>query len=249
MPKWRLHETAQGGFDGSSTILKVDSSIAYRLKDAFHIDGGLPVYVVRGTQTTGPDGFVTGIGNAYLRGRYNWSGEKVFYDSTLTATAPTGSRDKGLTTGRVTVEWENRIARKLPGFAISGAASIANTVSDTPFFVRPFSSLGFVTRFEGGGDFSLAKMFPAGGSVYVIRAAGDQTIVSRVTRPGSSGPSSGTSRRVFESSSRIVTTASEANDHGFSVWIGWFGLAKQGLFLQSGTTAARATISTRCRYC
>src|SRR5437773_615429 len=76
--------------------------------------------------------------------------DALSYSSTLELTAPTGDKARGFTTGRATADWTNRFSHKMDSFTPFGSAGLANTVSDTKFFVRPFTSLGMVVHFEGG---------------------------------------------------------------------------------------------------
>jgi hypothetical protein len=56
----------------------------------------------------------------------------------------------------------------------------ANTVSDTSFFVRPFSSKGVVGHYEAGTLMNIAPRFTIGASAYGVRATGEQEIISKV---------------------------------------------------------------------
>src|SRR5262249_28390263 len=102
----------------------------------------------------------------------------------------------------------------------------ANTISDTPFFIRPFSSLGFVNQLEGGADYKLLRGVSVGGSAYKITPSGRQTLISRVVQAprGASGPGRGASDRhgheqPFETTHETVGTSNVARDHGFSGWV------------------------------
>jgi hypothetical protein len=113
---------------------------------------GAPYYFVNYASQDGSRGSIlkSGIGNVYADLRLSLSRAPVNYVSTVTATAPTGDRDKGLSTGHATVDWNNSFYRVF-GERIAPYANIgvANTVSDTPIFLRPFSTNGIVGHFEG----------------------------------------------------------------------------------------------------
>jgi hypothetical protein len=104
---------------------------------------------------------------------------------------------------------------------------IANTVTDTPFFVRPFTTFGFVAHVEGGASFKVARVVSVGASVYAIEPSGQQTVVSKLI-PGKSqnaGTGTGSLRRhhgVFETQPVTVGPADITRDHGFS---GWFSVS------------------------
>ncbi|HEX4997772.1 MAG TPA: hypothetical protein VFY29_06080 [Terriglobia bacterium] len=208
---WTFSETFQGSHENSGSVLKLDSSIGYRFSERFTGGVGAPLYLTHSSSasTTTNGSFAAGLGNVYLTLGYFRDLSELQYSSTITVTAPTGDESKGFSTGRVTVDWNNRLAADLPHGSAFVSLGFANTVSDTAFFVRPFSSLGFVTHMEGGGTLRLAPAVSAGGSAYGVIASGEQTIVNKVNRSGGSSGAGG----------RRVTNASEANDHGFSGWL------------------------------
>jgi len=98
----------------------------------------------------------------------------------------------------------------------------ANAVSDTQFFVRPYTSYGFVTHTQGGARYRLVRWLNVGGSAYLIQPTGQQTVVSRVvTKRGPSavpGNARGLLKQVFETESTTTGSADIARDHGLSTW-------------------------------
>ena len=242
--------TLFGGFNGSSnsdgTVMKVDPALDYRFNRHFDAYAGLPVYFVNLSSTvaatnttTSGSGFVSGLGNAFLGFRGTVNTDKLNYNSTLEVTAPTGDKNRGFSTGRVTADWTNRFSHSFNSFTPFGSLGLANTISDTSFFIRPFTSLGLVSHFEGGAMYDVSQYVRVGGSAYVIRAAGDQTIISKVVKrqatttvlrsPGpsvSSGPGQGSVKagngkenRVFDTTTQTVVPATIANDNGVSTWL------------------------------
>ena len=227
---WNFAARFSGSSNSSGVVLKADPSLDYRFNRYFQTYAGLPVYFVNesSTSTISSAGFVNGIGNAYVGFRLRVDNPAVDFASNLVFTAPTGNKDKGFSTGRATVDWTNSFSRKFSAVTPFGSVGVANTISDTSFFVRPFSSLGLVGHFEGGATVSLSRFVDLGGSAYGVRASGQQKIFSKVLKhqatstPGSSN-SSGQGKgknRVFETSSETVGSADIANDHGFSTWLG-----------------------------
>jgi hypothetical protein len=114
-------------------------------------------------------------------------------------------------------------------------------VSDTPLFVRPYTTLGFVTHFEGGAVYRIARFLDAGAGAYAIEPAGQQTIVSELVTP-STGASVGSGKNtarggrqgVFETTAVAVGSPDLVRDHGFSVWASVH--ASKVLTLQGGYT-------------
>lgn len=251
--------TFAGSFNGSAnsdgTVMKATPMLGYMFNRHFQTYTGLPVFFVNAPSTTStatsttstptnPGGFMSGLGNVLLGGRLNIEGESLNYSSTLELTAPTGDKTHGFSTGRVTADWTNRFSRRFNSFSPYGSAGLANTISDTNFFLRPFTSLGMVGHFEGGGTYDFSKYVRVTGSAYAIRAAGNQTIISRLIRRENASASSGTSlasgtgsgtapangkasvnatdnaNKPFNTAAETVVPASAADDNGVSTWIG-----------------------------
>jgi hypothetical protein len=237
--RWTVYESFQGSTNSAGQVFKLDTSVAYHVNPHFEIGGGLPVYAVRGSSSsTTSTSTEAGIGNAYADVRLRATGVATFV-STITGTAPTGNRDKGFSTGRATVDWNNYFAVPVSRVTPYANVGIANTISDTAFFIRPFTSLGIVGHFEGGATLAVAPVFSVGASAYSIAPTGQQRIVSKIvqrkvssgssaTGTTSSSPGPGTSpvtggvsggERVFETTAEVVGDKDLANDHGFSTWL------------------------------
>jgi len=237
--------TLSGNFSGSSnsdgTVMKVVPALGYKFNSHFQTYAGLPFYMVNvqstatstttTTTTSTPGGFVNGIGNAFVGARLAVNSDTINYTSTLELTGPTGDKTQGFSTGRATADWTNRFSHSFDSFTPFGSLGFANTISDTNFFVRPFTSLGLVSHFEGGGTYDISNHVRVSGSAYAIGAVGDQTIISKVIkRQTASLVSSGTSgkggtngtnpNQVFNTATQTVVPAQVANDHGVSTWIG-----------------------------
>jgi hypothetical protein len=235
-----IRQSIQGSSSSFGQILKLNTNIGYQRGRHFGGDIGLPFYLVDYSNvdiTTTASAHQAGIGNAYADFWLAFGGP-LNYTSTVTVTAPTGDRSKGLSTGHATVDWNNGfrhvIAHRVAPYANIG---VANTVSDTPFFLRPFSSNGIVGHFEAGTTLSISRQVYVGGSGYGIVPSGEQTIVSKVVEthteivpgtgrslpPNAKGKGLGLNKpttRVFETTTEVVGTADLTSDHGFSTWVG-----------------------------
>ncbi len=225
-----LYERFLGSSNTLGNFFRLDTTLGYSFNRYLSIDGGLPVFFVRPSETaTALAGArsTNGIGNAYMEVRFTLANPLVDYSAVVTGTAPTGDKNAGLSTGRATIDWTNRFHRSFSRITPFGAIGFANTVSDTPLFIRPYNTLGFVTHFEGGGTYRVARYLDAGGSVYAIEPAGQQTVVSELltktpaapAQPGRSGGRGGR-QGVFESRPVAVGTPDLVPDHGFSFWGG-----------------------------
>ena len=223
-----LYERFLGSLNTLGNVFRLDTTVGYSFNRHFSIDGGVPVFFVRPAATTtsvGGTASANGIGNAYLELRFALPNPLVNYSSVVTGTAPTGDKNSGLSTGRATVDWTNHFDRSFSRLTPFANIGFANTVSDTPLFVRPYTTLGFVTHLEGGGAYRVARFLEAGAAVYAIEPAGQQTMVSQLTAktvaaPAQTGKSSGRSghQGVFETTHVAVGTADLVRDNGFSLW-------------------------------
>src|SRR5439155_23468009 len=224
---WTISGRFQGSSNSSGVVTKVDPTLGYSFNRHFQTYAGLPVYFIHESSTLttstapAPTGFVNGIGNAYLGLQLAADNPAVNFASNLVFTAPTGDKDKGFSTGRMTVDWNNSFSHRFSSVTPFANAGVANTVSDTSFFVRPFSSLGLVGHFDGGATAG-SRLVRVGASAYGVQASGEQRIISKVKqrdlRVTQTVSPSSSSKRVFETSSEILAPADAANDHGFSTW-------------------------------
>jgi hypothetical protein len=224
---WSLSGRFQGSSNSDGLVLKADPTLGYSFSHHFQTYFGVPFYFVNEsstiqTQTASTSGFMNGLGNAYVGFRLGVDSDVVNYSSTLEATAPTGDKAKGFSTGRATVDWTNRFSHKISSVTPFASAGLANTVSDTSFFVRPFITLGIVSHFDGGAKLSLSQFVDVGASAYAVRAAGQQTIISKIfkntTSPTTTTSGSG-KNRPFENGHEVTGSAALANDNGLSTWL------------------------------
>src|SRR5262245_45752245 len=209
---WTFSGRFQGSSNSSGLVMKADPTLGYSFSRNFQTYVGLPVYFVKdssaiSTTSTTPtsNGIMNGLGNAYLGFHIGVDRAAVNFASNLEATAPTGDKDKGFSTGRATVDWTNSFSRSFSSVTPFASIGLANTVSDTSFFARPFTSLGLVSHFDGGAKFGLSQFVDVGASAYGVRAAGQQRIISKLFRHQSttsvtaSSPQTG-KKSVFETS-------------------------------------------------
>ena len=217
---WNWYEAWYSSFNTDGAVNKLDSTVGYDFSKHVGVNAGLPFYLVHASNTTtGNSVSGGGVGDlhASLLLRATWK-EKLNYEAAFTGTAPTGSRDNGLTTGHATIDWNNHFdgtIRRITPFANLG---VANTVPDTLFFQRPFSSYGVVGHFDGGAVFHVAPKFGWGVSGYAIQPTGTQTVVSRLLKKETPVVAFSSSHgRVFQDTS-VVKGNDLTTDHGFSTW-------------------------------
>jgi hypothetical protein len=219
---WTFSGRFQGSSNSDGLVTKADPTIGYGLNPHVQTYFGIPFYFVDGSSTATQQvtsGFVSGLGNAYVGLRFKVDSDALKFSSIIEGTAPTGDKDKGFSTGRATVDWTNILSYRINRLTPFGSGGISNTVSDTAFFVRPFSSLGLVSHFDGGTTLQLAPAVHIGASVYAIQASGEQRIFSKIKRTGSSA-SLQKSNRVFETAAETIGSSSLTDDHGLATWVG-----------------------------
>lgn len=217
---WTGYTSIQGSVQADNSVLKWDSSVGYNFSKRFGMDFGVPFYFSHADgSSTIPSSSGTGIGDAYLNFRGKFLNPKLNYGASILVGVPTGNRDKGFSTGRVTVDWTNRIDRTFDKITPFGELGFANTTGDTRVYTRSYTSLGFVTHMQGGASFALTDKVSVGGSAFAILPAGDQKIYSKVVNKGKSGASTASHGRSFDQN-YITTGGSDlAKDHGLSTWM------------------------------
>ncbi len=239
-------------FDGTvnelGVILRFDPTAGYRLNRYAAVEAGVPFYFVRPSETALPSlGAASGaaLGNAHFALRLRFANPALNYEPSLTVTAPTGDEARGLSTGKVTWDLNNLLHRSFGRVTPYASLGAANTVSDTPLFVRPFTSHGLVGHVEGGALLALAGPLSFGASLYAIAPSGEQTVVSRVFRGAAQSDPPGQGRStpmgrgrdkqgVFESAPETQGPAGIARDRGGSLWI--TAGTSQGLEFHAGYT-------------
>src|SRR5919204_977927 len=89
----------QGSSNSLGQIMDLDTRVGYNFSQHFGVDGGVPIYFVRGTTSTG-DYSTNGLGNLYGDLRVTYKNPIVNYSTVLTGYAPTADTKHGLSTGR-----------------------------------------------------------------------------------------------------------------------------------------------------
>lgn len=218
---WTGYTSFQGSIQADSSVFKWDSSIGYNFNEHFGMDFGVPLYfshVDSSSTTTSSSG--AGLGDAYINLRAKWlNPKKLNYGTNILVGAPTGNRDKGFSTGRMTVDWTNRVDRTFGRVTPFGELGFANTTGDSRFYTRSFTSLGFVTHAQGGASFALTDKVSVGGSAFAILPSGDQKVYSKVVNKGKPAVGNGSHGRSFEQNYVTTGTSDIAKDHGLSTWL------------------------------
>ena len=207
-----------GTSNSDGQVYKLDPSVGYNFSGHFGMDVGIPVYFVRASSTAAGTTSTNGIGNPYVDVRVKYLNPLFNFGSVLTGYAPAGDSKKGLSTGRGTFDWTNHFDRSFSSLTPFAEVGIANTITDSLLFERPFTTFGFNTHLQGGVKYAVWKILNVGASGYDILPTGQQTVFSKV-QGGSSNPASPSHKSVFLNNQQTTGTADIAHDDGFSTWI------------------------------
>jgi len=220
-PGFLLYERFEGSSSTDGQIMDINTSTGYNFNRIFGVDVGVPVYLVRTSSTiskTNPSGVSgNGVGDVYMDGRLTFNNPLLNFGTTLTGTAPTGDTGKGHSTGHWTYDWTNHFDRDISRLTPFADVGVGNSIVDTKFFKRPYTSYGHLAHFEAGTDFSLWRSLTFSASLYDVLPWGTQQIFSRVVRKRTTA--GGTSRRPFETQSFVVGGSDLARDNGYNLGV------------------------------
>ena len=212
------HVEFGGTSDADGQVYELQSNVGYTFTKHFGMDLGVPVYFVSASGSTTGGTSDNGIGNPSVDLRWKFPNPKLNYGSVVTGSAPLADSKKGLSTGRATFDWTNRIDRPFSMVTPFFEAGLSNTTSDSRLFIRPYTTLGLNTHFQGGASVDIWKSISVGGSLYDIVPFGNQTVFSRVT--GATGSGAGASHgRNFQTNQQTTGGADIAKDDGFSTFV------------------------------
>lgn len=211
-----------GTSDADGQVYELQSNVGYTFTKHFGMDLGVPVYFISASSSasTSTSGGTSsnGIGNPSIDLRWKYPNARLNYGSVVTGSAPLADSKKGLSTGRATFDWTNRIDRSFSMVNPFFELGLSNTTSDSRLFVRPYTTLGLNSHFQGGASVDVWKSISVGGSLYDILPFGNQTVFSRVTGTSSKG-GTGSHGRTFQSSQQTTGGADIAKDDGFSSFV------------------------------
>jgi hypothetical protein len=217
---WTSFVEFAGTTNSDGQLFLIQPSVGYIFTSHFGMDVGLPLYFVHASSTNTGGISGSGVGDPAVDLRWKFLNPKLNYGSVLTGAAPLGDSKLGLSTGRATFDWNNRIDRSFNRVTPFLETGLSNTVSDTRLFIRPYTTLGMNAHFLGGANVQAWDHISIGASLYDIAPFGNQTVFSRVTGPSNNGPAA-THGRNFQSSQQTTGSASIAADNGFSAFVGF----------------------------
>lgn len=173
-------ESYEGSGDSSGWISDVNSTAGYNFGEHFGVYFGVPYYLFHPSTTKTGLTAASGLGNPYLGFNVSKKLSLVNFSTGINASAPISSSKKdGLSTGRVTFDWSNHIDHDFGFVKPFATFGVANSVPDSRYFFRPYTSLGKLAHFEIGPEFDLGDKFSVTISGYDIAPWGTQKIFSR----------------------------------------------------------------------
>ena len=226
---WTSTASFEGSANSQERVLDLGSNVGYNFNQHWGADMGVPLSFVSsstpttttGTTTTkGTSSSLNSLGNVYMDVNFKTTGNVAHYNSTLTATAPTGSTTKGVSTGRPNIGWNNHLEHDFDRLTPFLELSLSNGLTDTKLFHRPFTTLGFVSQFTGGSKIDLGGNFSVGGSLYDVLPSGQQKMFSKlVAKKSTAVAGTGKNGRAYELAPQTTGDASLTHDNGGSAWI------------------------------
>jgi hypothetical protein len=186
-------ETYEGSGNTDGFITDINSTVGYIFDEHFSMDMGVPYLFIRPSSSKTGTTSVAGMGNPYLGLRYSRKGPSLDFSTSLNGAIPVASSAKGLSTGRVTFDWDNHFAHEFGLFTPFFDVGLANSVPDTRFLQHPYISLGELAHFEGGSELDLGDKFSVSASGYYILPWGAQQIFDRGKKSSSGSTKGGVS--------------------------------------------------------
>jgi hypothetical protein len=225
-PGWGFGVKFEGSSSGDGTVTDLATGVGYNFSRHFGVDLGIPYYFV-GTpssikQKNASAVSGNGLGNIGADLKWNFPGHTLNYASTVHLGAPTGNTKKGFSTGHATWNWSNHFEHGWGNFTPYVDAGVGNTVTDTRFFHRPFTTFGYNAQIEGGIEFDAGPLSLTA-SAYDVAPWGPQTVISKVFRcsSGAKCAANGKSnnRRGYTLASVQAGSADLVRDNGFNAGI------------------------------
>lgn len=231
---WTSSMDFDGNIDSNQRVFDINSTVGYNFTKHWGADLGVPFEFVssstststssslgNGSTSTSPTSSSTlnSVGNVFMDLRFKAASDVLNYSSSLTTTAPTGSESKGVSTGRATLGWDNRIEHEFGPITPFLEAGLGNSVTDSRLYRRPFTTLGFVSQFSAGTSVDLGHDLSVGASLFDVLPEGQQKLFSKIVGKGAAARGNGNHGRAYEVASESVGTSTLTRDNGDSAWV------------------------------
>ena len=225
-PGWTLGARFEGTYSSAAGVYDFATVLGYNFSRHLALDAGVPFYFVNTPAATSQQnpGAVSGvgIGNPFLELLLNYPSRSFNYGSVIHLTAPVADTKKGFSTGHATWNFTHHFDRAFGAWSPFLDAGVGNTILDTQYFTRPFTSFGYNAAFTGGLEYERGRYSLQAGA-YDVAPWGNQTVVSRVFRCGNSSTCNATTqshnRNGFNNSSVTKGGADLVRDNGYEAGI------------------------------
>jgi hypothetical protein len=210
------------------TVYNAGVGVGYNLSDHLGADIGFSLYTVQSPYSlvTNKDWrWTTLMGDPFIDVRYTTKTRGLDFTSILTGTAPLSNPQRVFSTGRFGVDWFNHVETNYLGFTPFVNFGAANQTIDRyilprPYDIaRPFQALGFMSDFEGGGNYTLFHKYSIGASAYAMVPAGTQKIFSRLVAPDSTISGDNHYYRYWNNEFETIGNSQIDRDNGYSGWV------------------------------
>ena len=217
---------------GTVVTLNPEVGLDFR---SYGLIAGLPVYRISSPQRKS-----TGIGDAYVSAFLRRPARRYEVDTGFTLGVPTGSKEKGLGAGRVSVDINGTVRRHFESLRPFFGVGYTNSTFNNVGYQRPFISNGNAFYASAGFDYRIGRRLTAGVGGFGLLATGTQTVISQVSNmqsmsvpgarqggvPGmSSGmplhPGMGAGMSGDHHSTIATVAGRDASDYGPSGWTSW----------------------------
>ena len=177
--------------NGYATIAQ--PAVGYTFSPIFSFDITMPIYLYR---LAAAQDLTIPLNQRTLSPQHGEIGDTLFgfhaqffprhfdYQATISATAPTGDLNHGLSSGRATVDFSNHLAhtyRHVSPYIEIGIGD-SSTLAD-PLLNRNFTTLGPLAHFQAGAAFPLMYGASFATNAYEQLPIGDQKIYETIARP------------------------------------------------------------------
>ncbi|GAC1621444.1 MAG: hypothetical protein NVS9B13_13010 [Candidatus Acidiferrum sp.] len=226
-PGWGAGARFEGSSSGDGVVYDLGTGAGYNFTSHFGVDLGVPFYFVNSASSIkqkNPSALSgIGVGSIGANVKFLFPMHVVNYASTVHLTAPTGDVKKGLSNGHATWNWSNHIEHAWGNFTPFIDGGVGNSVLDSRYFHRPFTTFGYAAQFEAGTEIDAFGPFSVTVSAYDVAPIGSQTVISRVFRCGTAGTcttaTNSTNRHGYTLSSIQTGGADLVRDNGFNAGV------------------------------
>lgn len=226
-PGWGAGARFEGSSSSDGTLYDLGMGAGYNFTSHFAVDFGVPFSFVSTPTSIKQKNQLAlsgvGVGSVGADLKFLFPSPAVNYASTIHVTAPTGDMKKGLSTGHATWNWSNHIEHAWGNFTPFIDGGFGNSVLDTRYFHRPYTTFGYNGQFEAGTEFDGLGPFSITVSAYDVAPVGTQTVFSKVFRCDTTGTCTKTTnskdRHGYRSSSVTTGDATLVRDNGFNAGV------------------------------